>query len=94
MAGGDTDSGVERGELLLSAAEMLLIGAPDERASIRAELRKTLGDAGFVDTCAIIASFNAVVKIADATGIPLENYKEAATRDIRAQLAIDRLSNH
>ena len=31
---------------------------------------------------------NNVVKIADATGIPLEDYKEAATRDLREQLGM------
>jgi hypothetical protein len=36
-----------------------------------------------------VASFNAVVKIADGTGIPLEPAKEERTRDIRAALAID-----
>ena len=48
-----------------------------------------VGDAAFVDTCATIASFSAVVKIADGAGIPLEDYKEEATRDLRAELSID-----
>ncbi len=50
-----------------------------------------LGEAAFVDACAVFASFNAVVKIADATGIPLEDYKAAATLDLRAGLGLDRL---
>ncbi len=52
-------------------------------------MRAALGDAAFVDTCAIIASFNSVVKIADGAGIPLEEAKEAATVEMRADLAID-----
>ena len=35
-------------------------------------------DAALVDACATLASFNAVVKIADGTGIPLEEAKEIA----------------
>jgi hypothetical protein len=52
-------------------------------------VRRELGDAAFVDACAAIASFNAVVKVADGTGIPIEDWKVERTRDIRAALAID-----
>jgi hypothetical protein len=55
----------------------------------RATVRRNLGDAAFVDACAAIASFNAVVKLADATGIPIEDWKVERTRDIRRALAID-----
>lgn len=55
----------------------------------RAAVRRDLGDAAFVDACAAIASFNAVVKLADATGIPIEDWKVELTRDIRSALAID-----
>ena len=50
-----------------------------------------LGAAALVDAAAIVASFNAVVKIADATGSPLEDYKAEATRDLRSALDLDRL---
>jgi len=49
-----------------------------------------MGDSAFVDTCATIASFSAVVKIADGTGIPLEDYKEEASHDIREALSINK----
>jgi hypothetical protein len=55
----------------------------------RAAARRDLGDAAFVDACAAIASFNAVVKLADGTGIPIEDWKVERTRDIRRALAID-----
>ena len=54
------------------------------------EVRSEMGESAFVDACAIIASFSAVVKIADGTGIPLEDYKEKASRDIRKSLSIDK----
>lgn len=57
----------------------------------RRAVRAAVGDAGFVDTCATIASFNAVVKLADGSGIPLEDWKAARTADIRAALDIDRM---
>ncbi|MBT4489476.1 MAG: hypothetical protein HOC72_18185, partial [Rhodospirillaceae bacterium] len=49
--------------------------------------------AAFVDACATVASFSAVVKIADGTGIPLEDYKEEATRDMREELSINDLQS-
>ena len=48
-----------------------------------------LGDDALVDTAAIIATFNAIDRVADATGIPLEEDKAAMTVDMRAQLGID-----
>ena len=38
-------------------------------------------------------SFNAVVKIADASGIPLEDYKAQATQDLREALGLERFNN-
>ena len=57
--------------------------------STRNSVLQAMGEAAFVDVCATVASFNAVVKLADATGIPLEEAKEARTRDIRATLSIE-----
>ncbi len=59
-------------------------------ASARRAVRAAVGDAGFVDTCATLASFNAVVKIADGTGIPIEDWKAERTADLRQALDIDR----
>ncbi len=52
-----------------------------------------MGTAALVDAAAIVASFNAVVKLADGTGIPLEDAKAQATQDLRAELGLERL-NH
>jgi hypothetical protein len=52
-------------------------------------VRDTFGDGGLVDAAAIVAIFNAVVRIADATGIPLEETKAEASIDIRTSLKID-----
>ena len=67
-----------------------MLGGDDaDRALARGAVRQAVGDAAFVDVCATVASFNAVVRIADGTGIPLEAAKAERTRDIRAALAID-----
>lgn len=89
MAATGDAGGVPHGGVLLKFVEAMLSGDEAGRAGARRAVREALGDAAFVDACATVASFNAVVKLADGTGIPLEEAKEAATRDIRAALAID-----
>ncbi|HRD79094.1 MAG TPA: alkylhydroperoxidase-related (seleno)protein, partial [Hyphomicrobiaceae bacterium] len=59
----------------------------------RAAVRRRLGDAALVDAVATFASFNAIVKIADGTGIPIEAWKEERTRDFRATLGIETWDN-
>ena len=93
MKGAGNAGGVAQGAALIGLVEAVLSGDEAARRRARREIRENLGDAAFVDACATIASFNAVVKIADGTGIPLEPAKEAATRDIRAQLSIDDLES-
>lgn len=83
------DGGVPHGRLLTAFAEAVLGSDASHRDTARREVRAALGDAAFVDACAVIASFDAVVKIADGTGIPLEDWKAERTSDIRAALGID-----
>ncbi len=58
-------------------------------AAARARLQAEIGDAATVDAAAVLAIFNAVVRIADATGIPLEDQKAAMSADFRGTLGID-----
>lgn len=73
--------------------EAMLGDDAERRARAREDVHRALGPAGLVDAAAIVASFNAVVKIADATGIPLEDYKAAATQDLREALGLERFNN-
>jgi hypothetical protein len=56
---------------------------------IQAEIREKLGDAALVDAAAIAATFNAIDRVADSTGIPIEDAKAAATADFRDALGIN-----
>lgn len=89
MDGTLAESGVPHGALLTGFVEAVLGDDEAGLAAARALARAALGDAAFVDACATIASFNAVVKIADGTGIPLEDWKAERTQDIRAALDIE-----
>ncbi len=87
MGGGD--GGVEDGEVLVAYAEAVLGVEGSDLASAGEHLRLALGDAALVDAAAVIATFNAVDRMADATGTPLEDYKAEATAEWRADLGLD-----
>ena len=78
---------IPQGKILMDLVEAVYAHA--ELAPARRAVRDQLGDGAFVDACATIASFSAVVKIADGAGIPLEDYKEEASREIRENLSIN-----
>jgi hypothetical protein len=89
LTGRKGDGNVPHGALLVAFAEAVL-GDDDERlAAVRTEIRAKLGDAALVDAAAIAATFNAIDRVADSTGIPIEDAKAAATADFRAALGIN-----
>lgn len=83
------------GLLLSRLAEAVLRGDEGDIAAVRSALRTALGDAGLVDALAVVAAFNAIDRVADATGIPLDKATHQATADMRASLGIDAFrANH
>jgi hypothetical protein len=86
------DGGVPHGKLLTAFAEAVL--SDDRIALIRARgaLQEALGAAGLVDAAGVVGLFNAIDRVADATGIPLEPEKAAASADFRAALDLDRFA--
>ncbi|MFY0610678.1 MAG: hypothetical protein JXQ99_04050 [Hyphomicrobiaceae bacterium] len=88
-AGRDTQ--VPHGAELLAFVDAILSGGDLEQQAARDVVFQAVGAAAFVDVCATVASFNAVVKLADGTGIPLEEAKAERTQDLRSELGIDAL---
>ncbi len=86
---GSDGGGVAAGTELLAFADALLGGDDAALDRARASLRQAVGDAGLVDAAGVAATFNAIDRIADATGIPLEEQKAAISANFRAALAID-----
>ena len=82
------DSGVTNGGLLVNFTEAVLGDAETRLVVARQQLINELGDGGLVDASAVIANYNALDRVADATGIPLEAAKEANTAELRAVLGI------
>jgi hypothetical protein len=86
------DAGVPHGRLLVEFAEAVLGDEALALTRARDALAAALGPAGLADAAGVVGLFNAIDRVADATGIPLEDEKAAASADLRAALDLDRFS--
>ena len=82
-------SGVPHADVLLPFADAALSFDPARIAPARAAVLAALGKAAMIDAAAVIAGFNGITRIADATGIPLEDTKADDTADWREALGIN-----
>jgi hypothetical protein len=83
---------VPHGRLLVAFAEAVLGDEDTPLRRARSALPAALGPAGLVDAAAVVGLFDAIDRVADATGIPLEDEKATASADFRAALGLDRFS--
>ena len=89
LVGGKGDGNIPHGALLVAFADAVL-GDDDRRlAEIRITIGDKIGGAALVDAAAIVATFNAIDRVADSTGIPIEDGKAASTADVRAELDVN-----
>ena len=91
--GTDTDGGVAHGAELLAFTEAVMRGDDAALARERRRLRAALDAESFVDVAAVVGSFNVVDRIADATGIPLDDALGVATEDVRRELGLARFAS-
>ena len=79
LIGGAGDGNIPQGDLLVAFADAVL-GEDDGRlAEAQSAIRTKMGEAAFVDAAAVVATFNAIDRIADATGIPIEDANAEST---------------
>ncbi len=89
----DTDlqqaSGVPHGDFLLRLTEA--VSARDEAllASLRREGVECLGQVGLVDAIGVASGFNAITRVADSTGIPLDGFMAERSIDVRETAGIN-----
>jgi len=88
VAEGVADGGVASGAALAAYADAFFTGGSGFAAA-RERLQREVGEEASVDAAAVLAIFNAVVRIADSTGIPLEEAKARMSVDIRAALGLE-----
>lgn len=58
-------------------------------ADRRAELLSAVGDHVFVEAAAVTAAFHGYVRVADGTGIPVDDLVIATSGDLRDELGVD-----
>ena len=81
-------SGVAHADLLLAYADALVGEDDTVLGPSRAELLRGVGAGGLVDAAAVVANFERMVRIADATGIPLDAPLSVLGADLARELGL------
>ena len=81
--------GVPHERELVALAEAVVRGDESELATARRQALAALGPESLVAAVAVAANFERMVRIADATGIPLDAPLDAISAGMRAELGID-----
>ena len=85
--------GIEFGPELMRFAESLARRNEQALAGARKELLEVAGPAVLVDAAGVAANFQRMVRIADATGIPVDNLANDVSQKIRKELDLDSFSS-
>ncbi len=85
--------GIEHAAELVRFTEAVMRDDDAELAQARDALRAVLSDEQFVDTCAVIGAFNVVDRIADSTGIPLDEPIKEISAEVREELDLGRFGS-
>ena len=89
---GAVNLGVENETILLKIAEAVYKSNPQEMARCRDEAIAIIGARATVDAIGVAAAFNGITKIANATGLPLDESTASTTQALRTDTGIDRFS--
>ena len=86
-------SGIAHAEALIALADAQ-VGDDDAALSVaRSRLLAEVGPAAFVDATAVVANFERMVRIADATGTPLDAPIAMLATGLRGELDLDRFGS-
>jgi len=81
------DGGVPHGEAMVRFAEAATRGSEDLAAS-RSDLIAAIGPLPFVEVAATVGIFNGLVRVADGTGIPLDEGSRKISETFREDLGL------
>ncbi len=88
LSGDDAKGTVPHQNLLLDFAEAVVLRDRDTAAALRPKLIEALGPAGYLDACAVVAGFHGFTRIADASGVPLDERYLGDAEDVKAQTGV------
>ena len=83
------DSGVPHSEILVALAEAVVVDYATRLTDARLAALDVLGGDGLVDAIAVAGYFDGIDRVADATGIPVDDYIVPISKEIRESLGID-----
>jgi len=87
VAAGST--GIPNDTLLIEFAEAVLDDDPARLDAARQAILNGMGGEALSDSAGVAGLFNAIDRVADATGAPVEPWKADETADLRAAIGID-----
>lgn len=88
LSGETADGTVPHQDLLLAFAEAVVLKDADTAAALRPRLIDALGTAGYFDACGVVAGFHGFTRIADASGVPLDERYQSGAEDVKAQTGV------
>jgi len=88
-AGAEIDSGVPADSELSRFAEAALGDDADEIRQARLGVQQIIGTQAMIDAAGVIANFQRMVRIADGTGIPLDEPLAMVTAGLRDELGLN-----
>ncbi len=89
VAGDAVATGIPGDKALLAFAEESLGDDARGTAKARRRVLEELGGPALIDAAGVVANFQRMVRIADATGIRLDERVSALTADLRDELGIN-----
>ena len=87
-----TRSGVEHGHLLIAFAEAMVRDDEVALTHTRHAVIEGISPEAMVDAAGVASSFERMVRIADATGIPLDARMAALSQEVRDTLQLERFT--
>jgi hypothetical protein len=85
--------GVAHEKTLLALAQAMVSDDEGALAPARTRVLEELGPEALVDAAGVASNFERMVRIADATGIPLDSFLDEMTVDLRAELKLARFES-
>jgi DNA-binding phage protein len=87
-------SGVAHGALLVAFAEAMAEEDDDALTHVRHAVIEVLSPAVMVDAAGVASNFERMVRIADATGIQLDERMQTLSQEVRDTLHLERFTVH
>ena len=85
-------SGVEHGTILIAFAEAMVGDDDAALTHARRAVIEVLGPAAMVDAAGVASNFERMVRIADSTGIQLDERMEVLSKEVRDKLRLERFT--